>query len=203
MSTLTSWGYSLSGETALADIITETEFNTMTAGRYTGDSRISPGITIASLALRNFCGWHLTGSYDCELKWTVTNRGIVRRGSDMIIQLPARFVSAIIEVKIAGEVTTDYTFQTNGLLTVYDVNTSNRRDLVEIKYTAGTTTASALKDLVVQMVTLSIVKSPGVTSEAAGGVSVTYNSAWTNGSFDAILANNAGMLAPYRLEGVF
>ena len=68
---------------------------------------------------------------------------------------------------------------------------------------AGTTTASALKDLVVQMVTLSIVKSPGVTSEAAGGVSVTYNSAWTNGSFDAILANNAGMLAPYRLEGVF
>lgn len=203
MSTLTSWGYSLSGDAALADILTETEFNTLTGGRYTGDTRIAPGISAASLALRNFCGWHLAGSYDCEISWTITNRGIVRRGRDLLVQLPARFVTKITTVRIAGEETTDYTFQPNGLLTVYDVAISNRRDLVEVEYTAGVTSASQLKDLVAQMVTLSIAKSPGVTSEAAGGVSITYNSAWTNGSFDAIMNNNAGMLTPYRLEGVF
>ena len=203
MSTLTSWGYSLSGDAVLSDILTETEFNTLTAGRYSGDTRIAPGISAASLALRNYCGWHLAGAYDCELQWTVTNRGVVRRGRDLLIQLPSRFVSAITDVRIAGEEVTDYTFQTNGLLTVYDVAVSDRRDLIAVKFTSGITTASAIKDLVAQMVTFSIAKSPGVTSEAAGGVSITYNSGWTNGSYDSIIANNAGMLAPYRLEGVF
>ena len=203
MSTLTSWGYSLSGDAVLPDILTETEFDTLTAGRYAGDTRIAPGISAASLALRNYCGWHLAGSYDCVLQWTVTNRGVVRRGRDLLIQLPSRFVSAITEVRIAGEEVTDYTFQTNGLLTVYDVAVSDRRNMIEVKFTSGITTASAIKDLVAQMVTFSIAKSPGVTSEAAGGVSITYNSGWTNGSYDSIIANNAGMLAPYRLEGVF
>ena len=203
MSTLTSWGYSLAGSAVLSDLITEQEFNTMTAGRYTGDTRIASGIAAASLAVRNYCGWHLAGSLDCELSWTVTNRGVVKRGRDLLIQLPARFVSAVTSVEIAGEPTTDFALQTNGLLTIYDAQACGRRDQIEIKYTAGITDTSYLKELVAGMVTFMIARSPGVTSEAAGGVSVTYNSTWTNGSFDQILANNAGMLASYRLEGVF
>ena len=39
--------------------------------------------------------------------------------------------------------------------------------------------------------------------DLAGGVSITYNSAWTNGSFSSVLDNNVALLAPYRLEGVF
>lgn len=204
MSYLTSWGYTLTDDEAtLSDIITATEFNTFTASRYSGDTRIAPGIAAASLALRNHCGWHLTGSYACNITWTVENRGIIRRGNDLIIQLPARFVSAISSVSIGGTATTDYSFQTNGLLKVYDVSLLGRRTEVEVDYTAGITDASAIKELVAQMVTFSIAKSYGVTSEAAGGVSITYNSSWTNGSFNQILANNAGLLAPYRLEGVF
>lgn len=201
MSELTSWGYSVAE--SLADIITETEFNTYTASRYSGDTRITPGISAASLALRNHCGWHLAGSVECEISWTAENRGVIKRGADLIIQLPARFVTEIESVTIAGTETTDFTFQTNGLLKVYDVGYLERRNVIDVVYTAGVSNTNAIKELVAQMVTLSLSKSYGVTSEAAGGVSVTYNSSWTNGSFDSVLSNNAGLLAPYRLEGVF
>lgn len=203
MSYLTSWGYELPDIEVLPDIISTEEFNTMTANRYSGDVRISSGIAAASLALRNYCGWHLTGPLTCKISWTATNLGIIRHGRDITIQLPTRFLSAVDSVKVAGEEFTDFTFQTNGLLTLYDVHIRNRRDIVEVEYTAGISDASAVKDLIAQMVTLPLAKSYGVTSEAAGGVSITYNSAWTNGSFSQILENNAGLLAPYRLEGVF
>ena len=75
--------------------------------------------------------------------------------------------------------------------------------MIEVEYTAGVTDSDALKELVAEMATLKLAKSYGVTSEAAGGVSITYNSSWTNGSYDRVLDNNAAMLHPYRLEGVF
>ena len=203
MSYLTNWGYTLTDTESLADIITAEEFNTMTAGRYSGDVRIPSGIASASLALRNFCGWHLSGSLACKISWTATNRGVIRHGRDITIQLPARFITAINSVEVAGEEFTDFSFQVNGLLTLYDVPRLDRRDTVEVEYTAGISDTSAIKDLVGQMVTLTLAKSYGVTSEAAGGVSITYNSAWTNGSFSQVLENNTGLLAPYRLEGVF
>lgn len=204
MSMLTSWGYTLTADDAsLSDIITSDEFNAFTASRYSGDTRIAPGIAAASLALRNHCGWHLSGSMACAISWTIRNRGIIRSGRDLIVQLPARFVSAVSTVSVAGTATTDFTFQTNGLLTIYDVSVLDRRSLIEVEYTAGVSDASAIKELVAQMVTFNLAKSYGVTSEAAGGVSITYNASWTNGSFNRILDNNAGLLAPYRLEGVF
>ena len=208
MSMLTTWGYFITDEllTTLPDIITETEFNTATGGRYTGDTRISPGITAASWALRNYCGWHLSGVYGCGISWNAANRGIVRRGSDLLIQLPARAVAEVNTVSINGEdPTDDWWYETNGLLRVFDNRLTSKRDYIEVAYSAGVTGdfASVIKDLCVQMVTLNLAKSYGVTSEAAGGVSITYNGSWTNGSFDSVIQNNAGLLAPYRLEGVF
>lgn len=203
MSYVTTWGYELTNEQTLTDIISVNEFNTMTGGRYTGDTRIASSIAAASLALRNYCGWHLAGSFTCKISWNVKNRGIIRHGSDLTIQLPAKFVSGITSVSIAGETVTDITFQTNGLLTVFDAPYCGKRDVIEVVYTAGIPDASAIKEMVSQMVTLQLAKSYGVTSEAAGGVSITYNSAWTNGSFGSVIDNNAAMLAPYRLEGVF
>ena len=121
----------------------------------------------------------------------------------MTIQLPTRFLSAVSSVKIGDESTNDWAFETNGLLTIYDASICDRRTTIEVEYTAGIPDASAIKELVAQMVTLQVAKSYGVTSEAAGGVSITYNSAWTNGSFSSVLDNNVALLAPYRLEGVF
>ena len=203
MSLLTNWGYTLVNATALPVAITVTEFNTYTGGKYTGDTRIEPSIKAASLALENYCGWHLFGAEACKISWTIKNRGIIITGRDLLIQLPARMITGITSVTINSEATTDVTFQANGLLTVYDVSISSRRDLIEVVYTAGVTSSDALKELVADMVTLKLAKSYGVTSEAAGGVSITYNSSWTNGSYDRVLENNAALLHPYRLEGVF
>ena len=203
MSLLTNWGYTLVNATASPVAISVTEFNTYTGGKYTGDTRIEPSIKAASLALQNYCGWHLFGAEACKISWTIKNRGIIITGRDLLIQLPARMITGITSVTINGEATTDFTYQPNGLLTVYDVSISSRRDLIEVVYTAGVTSSDALKELVADMVTLKLAKSYGVTSEAAGGVSITYNSSWTNGSYDRVLENNAALLHPYRLEGVF
>jgi len=203
MSLLTNWGYTLVNAEALPIAITVTEFNTYTGNKYVGDTRIEPSIKAASLALQNYCGWHLFGAQACKISWTIKNRGIIITGRDLLIQLPARMITGITSVTINGEATTDFTFQPNGLLTVYDVSIGSRRDLIEVVYTAGVTSSDALKELVADMVTLKLAKSYGVTSEAAGGVSITYNSSWTNGSYDRVLENNAALLHPYRLEGVF
>lgn len=203
MSLLTNWGYTLVTAETLPVAMTIKEFNTLTGGKYTGDTRIEPEIKSASLALQNRCGWHLFGALACKISWTVKNRGIIFTGRDMLIQLPARMVTGITSVKIADVETTDYSLQPNGLLTVYDVSVSDRRNVVEVVYTAGIANESALQSLVAEMVIYKLVKSYGVTSEAAGGVSITYNSSWTNGSFDRIFDNNAALITPYRLEGVF
>jgi len=203
MSLLTNWGYTLVNAEALPIAITVTEFNTYTGNKYVGDTRIESSIKAASLALQNYCGWHLFGAQACKISWTIKNRGIIITGRDLLIQLPARMITGITSVTINGEATTDFTFQPNGLLTVYDASISSRRDLIEVVYTAGVTSSDALKELVADMVTLKLAKSYGVTSEAAGGVSITYNSSWTNGSYDRVLENNAALLHPYRLEGVF
>ena len=187
----------------LPDIITETEFNTMTAGRYANDVRIPSGIAAASIAVRNYCGWHLAESAKCLVKWNIANRGIIRNGLDLTVQLPARFVSSVTSVKIDDEALSDFFADTNGLLTVFNVGKVSRKSVIEIEYVAGIPDENGIKQLVADMVTLGLAKSYGVTSEAAGGVSVTYNSSWTNGSYDRIFENNAGLLNPYRLEGVF
>ena len=44
----------------------------------------------------------------------------------------------------------------------------------------------------------------GITSEAAGGVSITYNANWINSArATALPDDNKEVLAPYRLQGVF
>lgn len=203
MSLLTSWGYTLTDVDTLPVLITETDFNTMTGGRFTGDTRISSALSAASLALQNYCGWHLSGPLKCKIQWNIKNRGIIRNGMDLIVQLPARLVSSIESVKIDNEATTDYMLNPNGHLTIYDAVVSGRRTIVEVVYNAGVVSSSGVQELVAQMASLELSKSYGITSEAAGGVSITYNSSWTNGSFDRVIENNAGMLAGYRLEGVF
>ena len=203
MNLLTSWGYTLVDVDALPVLITESDFNTITGGRFTGDTRINTAISAASLALQNYCGWHLSGPLKCKIQWNIKNRGIIRTGSDLIVQLPARLVSSIESVKIDDEATTDYIISPSGNLTIYDAVVSGRRSIVEVVYTAGVVSKVGIQELVAQMVSLELSKSYGITSEAAGGVSVTYNSSWTNGSFDRVIENNAGMLIGYRLEGVF
>lgn len=208
MSLVTIWGYNLIGDiTTLQDIITAEEFNNYTGGKYSGDARIASEIKAASQAIRNYCGWHIWPSAECSMSERLLygNGRMKRIGHDLMIQMPTRYMTAVSSVVINEKTFTNFDLSNSGTLIVFDVPPMNRKSVVTIVYTSGIPDAlmDSIKELVAQMVTLALAKSYGVTSEAAGGVSITYNSAWANGSFNQLLGNNAGLLSPYRLEGVF
>lgn len=208
MSLVTIWGYNLIGDiTTLQDIITAEEFNNYTGGKYSGDVRIASEIKAASQAIRNYCGWHIWPSAECSMSERLLygNGRMKRIGHDLMIQMPTRYMTAVSSVVINEKTFTNFDLSNSGTLIVFDVPPMNRKSVVTIVYTSGIPDAlmDSIKELVTQMVTLALAKSYGVTSEAAGGVSITYNSAWTNGSFGSVIGNNEGLLAPYRLEGVF
>ena len=168
MSLLTRWGYALTTENSLPDLLTAEEYNAITGNRFSGDVRIAPAIKAASQAIRNYCSWHVAPSLACKLTTLVYDKRVTRVQDGVQIQLPAMFVSSITSIKVGGEDKPIYILDSNGMLLVMDVD------------------------------------SYGVTSEASGGVSVTYNNAWSGGGQASYLNEYAReILAPYRLQGEF
>lgn len=207
MSLITNWGYTLTELSALPDMLDESEFDEMTAGKYSGDSRIGPNIAAAESAVRNYCGWHLYPSTTCQLSTTLFDRRVTAVGSGYLIQLPARFVSAVSHVSIAGVEYTTFVLETNGILRLYNVASwLPPQSAVLVNYTAGLPDAfmDSIKDIIAHRVTHALANSYGVMSEAAGGVSVTYNANWINSSrATALPTDNKEVLEPYKLTGVF
>lgn len=209
MSLATIWGYNLTGEaTTFTNLLTVEEFNTMTAGKYTGDVRIADMIKAASDAIRNYCGWHIYPEAACSLSERLLyGDGRTKRvGRDLVIQLPARFVTAISSMLIDDVAYTEFDFERSGILHVFDVPALSRKSLVAVNYTAGIPDAlmDSIKELVAHRVTHALASSNGVMSEAAGGVSVTYNANWINSArATALPDDNKEVLAPYKLQGVF
>lgn len=215
MSVLTPWGYTITGTaTELPSILTVADFNSMTANKFSGDTRVQSMLTAAEMAVRNWCGWHVADSQPCELVNVIQSLHFTRTGSDMLIQLPARYVSNVNAVflnaryeggRLTGDVADAQFCTTGGLLRVYNVGSLPRVSAIGIKYTAGLPDALAgdIKELIAHRVTHALANPNGVQSEAAGGVSVTYNATWINNSRATALADdNKAVLAPYRLEEV-
>lgn len=209
MSLATIWGYNLTGEaTTFTNLLTVEEFNTMTAGKYTRDVRIADMIKAASDAIRNYCGWHIYPEAACSLSERLLyGDGRTKRvGRDLVTQLPARFVTAISSVLIDDVAYTEFDFERSGILHVFDAPALSRKSLVAVNYTAGIPDAlmDSIKELVAHRVTHALASSNGVMSEAAGGVSVTYNANWINSArATALPDDNKEVLAPYKLQGVF
>ena len=209
MSLATNWGYNLTGNiTALQELITVEEFNTFTAGKYTGDARIAPEIKAASQAIRNYCGWHVYPSAGCSMteRLLYGNGRMKRVGGDLMIQLPAKYVTAVDSVMIDDTVFSDYAFDSGGIIHVFDVPAINRKSIITVEYTAGISDAlmDSIKELTAHRVTHALASSNGITSEAAGGVSVTYNANWINSArASALPDDNKEVLAPYKIQGVF
>lgn len=209
MSLATNWGYTLTGElTVLPNLITVEEYNTYTAGKYNEDIRIESNIKAASQAIRNYCGWHVYPSAKCSMSERLLygNGRAKRVGNDLMIQLPAKFVTAIESVIIDDVNYTDFAFDSGGIVHVFDIPEMSRKSIVEVEYTAGITDnlMESIKELVSHRVTHALASSNGVTSEAAGGVSVTYNANWINSArATALPDDNKEVLAPYKIQGVF
>ena len=208
MSLLTNWGYTLTDADTLTDLITPEEFNHYSGGKYAAETdRITAEIKAASDGIRNYVGWHLYPAAACKLQTILSKLRITRNCSEWVIQLPARYVTAVQSVKIGGETCADFFADTNGDLIVFDPPCGlSRSAVVEVVYTAGLPDAlmAPIKELAAYRVTHAVAIPDGITSEASGGVSVTYNANWINNSRATGLASdNKEMLTPYRLQGVF
>lgn len=210
MSLKTTWGYTLTDADELEVMLSTDEFNELTANKYAGDERILPNIKAACMAIRNYCGWHIYPEESCEYSERIltTDGRIKKFFGDILIQLPATFVSSVESVTIDGEEWTDYDISSTGLLQLFDVSKKEvtRKTVIEVTYTAGIEDAimEGLKELIAHRVTHALASTAGIQSETAGGVSVTYSANWINSARSTALASdNKEVLAPYRLRGVF
>lgn len=210
MSLLTTWGYTITDADELTDMMSEEEFNQLTANKYAGDVRITPNLAAACMGIRNYCGWHVYPAQECSFtERLLSGNGWIKRvGTDILIQLPAAYVTDVSSVKIDGESSDDFTFEANGLVRVFDVyqHAVTRKTIITVAYTAGVSGAlmGGLKELVAHRITHALASSNGVNSESAGGVSVTYNANWVNSArATALPDDNKEVLAPYKVRGVF
>jgi len=210
MSLQTTWGYTITDADALPALLTEVEFNAITANKYAGDTRIPANLAAASEAIRNYCGWHINPVSACSFSERLLygDGRIKRTYGDFLIQLPATFVTGITSVTIGGEAWTDYALESCGLLRLFDVYSSKitRKTEIVVTYTAGIPDArmAAIKELIAHRVTHALVSPAGVQSESAGGVSITYSSNWINSARSTALADdNKEVLSPYKLREVF
>lgn len=207
---LTNWGYTLTELNELPEMLSENEFAVFTANKYAGDIRTPAEIRAACSAIRNYVGWHLYPSAACRMEETILNENgrVKRSGYDLMIQLPAKFVTAVSSVLIGEDEIDDFSFDQNGILHVFDVNYSciSRKTKITVEYTAGITDQmlDAIQELIAHRVTHALAVPPGVTSEAAGGVSITYNANWANNvRATALPDDNKEVLSVYRVQGVF
>lgn len=205
---LTPWGYKVNSD-IIPDLMNEVEFINFTNGKFaSSDTRIGPNIASASAAIRNFCGWHIAPSLPCAMLYNVADLRDAFVNGDLLIQLPATFVTNVSKVMLDDEVVNsdriDYGMG-DGLVRIYDVGGLDRRSKVYIEYDAGfpDTSISDIKELVASGVTRALTNSFGVASEAAGGVSISYSSTWS-GKGSTALANDARQtLDAYKAKGVF
>lgn len=205
MSVLTNWGYTLTELSVIPNMMECEEYSAYT-GRSDNVERVEAEISAACASIRNFVGWHLYPSAECRMETIASDRRVIYHGSDMLIQLPARFVSAVSEVTIDGIACSHYHIDTNGLLTVFDVRPIKRYAEIAVEYVAGLTfeMMAPIKELVAHRVTHAMAVPAGVMSEASGGVSVTYNATWINNArATALMGDNKELLIPYKVQGVF
>lgn len=217
---MTPWGYIVDAET-LPDLIDATDFSKFTNGKFgTTDTRIAANIPSSSASIRNYCGWHISPSLDCGMLYNVHDLRDAFVGGDLLIQLPATFVTEIKKVVLNakwnadtedwdGEIIEDsdrFDFgMGDGLLKVYDVGLLDRRAKIFVKYTAGfsNTAIPLVKEIACNSVARALTSSYGVTSETAGGVSISYSSTWSGRGSGALTDDTRETLGAYKVKGVY
>lgn len=207
MSLLTNWGYTLSDLTTLDSLLSVADFNVRTASKYSGDTRLATALASASQVLRDYAGWHLYPATACEVETALLDSGVSCVRGDILIQLPARFVSSITSITIDGNPCSEYFLEHNGMLRIIGAACGIKPySIIKVKYTAGLpeTLANTLKDIVANRTIKGLVSSNGVQSETAGGVSISYSASYmADASGPALSSPEEAAMMPYKLRGVF
>ena len=186
--TMTPWGYDVDG--TLPPLITREQFDGMTGGKWASDGRVDSAIAAASATIRNACGWHVAPSMPC--------RAVVDGDGSRTIWLRTTCLTGVSSLDVDG---TEAACQWSRIgQVVSDVRVPCALQAAVVEYAAGfDAVPDDLMAVVRSMVVRSIAMSYGVTSESAGGVSVSYAQGAAYAA-EATSATDSDMAAlmPYR-----
>lgn len=187
----TPWGYDVDG--TLPPLISADEFCAIKGDKWADDERLEPAIASASASIRNACGWHVAPSMPC--------RATIDGDGSRNVFLPTNHMTGITSVEVGGTEVTDYQWSRIGQLRLSRPLPCDLQ-AATIDYTAGYDVES-LPDLlgdVADVVLHRIALSYGVTSETAGGVSISYaQSAASGAAASSLTDDERAALAPYKV----
>lgn len=162
---LNAWGYEIA---SLPPLLTVADFEDLTGHTLSATTKqMEATLNGASQVVRDYCGWHVAPSVQCSWRGDADGR---------FVHLPVMFVSDVASVSVDGRALSanEYQWKQDGLIRLArPVDDWGRR--VEVTFTAGVP-ATALAAVVAQVATNYLVAPAGVSSETAGGVSISYNS---------------------------
>lgn len=185
--TETPWGYTVD---ELPPMVSVGEFRSLFPDFAATDDQIEAVLASTSAAIRDYCGWHVAPKLQC----TYTGEG-----EGTLLILPAMGMSSVDSLEVAGDEVHDYEWKANGLLRLVSSCFPKRWRSVVCTYTAGFSGASVAQ-VVAQIASNALVGAAGVSSETAGGVSISYNRTADGVSGGvSLLPRDLEMLQTYRL----
>lgn len=183
----TPWGYEVEG---LDSLISVQEFRALFPTMSSTDAQIQAVLDAVSAAIRDFCGWHVSPVIEC----TYTGRG-----NGDLLMLPSMCVQSVESLTVSGEETTEYEWTDAGMVRLTNNRFPDSWRSVVCTYTAGVSSASVAQ-VAAQIAAKSLAAAPGVSSERAGDVSITYNATGTGITGGvSLLARDYALLYPYKL----
>lgn len=196
---LTQWGYEaeVGDETAVPALVTPADIETASKGQIkANDPRVEAMCLAVSSAIRDYCGWHIAPVLKCRY---------ITELSDKIIYLPAVGVRGIDSLSVDGKsISVDsIEYKSSGLVRLASLSSVDgiKWGSTVVEYEAGfSNTAALVSQIAAQIALNSLTASAGIRSEAAGQVSLTYNTTGdgiTGGV--SLLGRDMLLLKPYRL----
>ncbi len=164
---MNSWTYETSGD--LPALLSAEDFAVLTGNSLSSTTeQIEAVLASVSQVVRDYCGWHISPNLVCTWKGD---------GDGRLVQLPAMFITDVSSVKVDGRTlsASEYQWKDDGLLRLARPLPDNWGRRVEVEFSAGVDT-DAIAAVVSQVAVNYLVAPAGVSSETAGGVSISYNS---------------------------
>lgn len=186
MTVQTPWNYETDYLSSMIDV---DEFRALCPGMASTDDQIQAVLDAVSSAIRDYCGWHVSPSLEC----TFTGNGEGR-----LLVLPAMGVTSVESLKVKDEDVTDFEWTAAGMVRIKTAFPDEWRSVVCV-YNAGFS-SGAIGQVVAQIASNALAAAPGVSSERAGNVSITYNQTGTGITGGvSLLPRDYAILAPYKL----
>ena len=156
------------------------------------DEQVDSVLSGVSAAIRAYCGWHVAPKTRCVF---------TGHGEGSLLMLPAMAVSQVDSLDVNGE-NPEYEWHDDGMVRLKSGCFPKSWRSVVWEYEAGFD-GFDLAQAVAQIASNAIVAAPGVSSEHAGNISISYNKTGdgiTGGV--SLLDRDRALLAPYKLVRV-